>query len=59
MLPMSTKTELVMTGTLREWKHFFNLRALGTTGEPHPQAKEVALPLLEWFRGLYPDVFPS
>jgi len=59
VLPNSLKTELVMTGTLREWKHFFNLRALGTTGEPHPQAKEVALPLLEWFRGLYPDVFPS
>ena len=59
VLPTSTKTELVVTGTLREWKHFFNLRALGTTGAPHPQAKEVALPLLEWFRGLHPDVFTT
>lgn len=59
VLPTSTKTELVMTGTLREWKHFFNLRALGTTGEPHPQAKEVALPLLEMFRVGWPDVFPT
>lgn len=59
VLPTSTKTELIMTGTLREWKHFFNLRALGTTGEPHPQAKEVALPLLEMFKVGWPDVFPT
>ena len=59
VLPNSLKTELVMTGTLREWKHFFNLRALGTTGEPHPQAKEVAMPLLEMFRARWPDIFPA
>ncbi len=38
------KTELIMTGFVDEtgWKHFFNLRAKGTTGAPHPQAKELA-----------------
>lgn len=59
VLPTSLKTELVMTGTLRDWKHFLSLRALGATGMPHPQAKEVALPLLEFFRAGWPDVFPS
>ena len=57
VLPNSTKTELVVTGTLREWKHFFNLRALGMTGAPHPQAKEVAEPLMFFFQVGWPDVF--
>jgi len=46
VLPISVKTELVMTANMREWRHFFELRALGTTGAPHPQMVEVALPLL-------------
>lgn len=46
ILPTSVKTEVVMTANVREWKHFFKLRALGTTGKPHPQMLEVAVPLL-------------
>ena len=49
VLPNSLKTELVMTGFISDWKHFFDLRAIGTTGQPHPQAKELALPLLNEF----------
>ena len=49
VLPNSLKTELVMTGFVSDWKHFFDLRAIGTTGQPHPQAKELALPLLNEF----------
>lgn len=49
VLPNSLKTELVMTGFVSDWKHFFDLRAIGTTGQPHPQAKELALPLLNKF----------
>lgn len=49
VLPNSLKTELVMTANLREWEHFFKLRALGTTGKPHPQMAEVADPLLDEF----------
>lgn len=49
VLPNALKTELVMTGFVSDWKHFFDLRAMGTTGQPHPQAKELALPLLNEF----------
>ena len=49
VLPNSLKTELVMTGFVSDWKHFFDLRARGTTGAPHPQAKELAEPLMKEF----------
>ena len=38
-----------MTGFVSDWKHFFDLRALGTTGKPHPQAFELADPLMKEF----------
>ncbi len=57
VLPNSTKTEVVMTANLREWRHFFKLRALGTTGKPHPQMLEVTVPLLEDFKQMIPVVF--
>lgn len=57
VLPTSLKTEIVVTMNLREWRHFFNLRALGTTGKPHPQMKEIALPLLNHFKEVLPEVF--
>lgn len=47
VLPNSLKTEVVMTANLREWRHFLKLRAVGTTGKPHPQMQEVAIPLLK------------
>ena len=46
-----------MTMNLREWMHFFNLRALGTTGAPHPQMREVAEMLLKNFAEWLPEVF--
>lgn len=51
VLPNALKTELIMTGFVNEtgWKHFFDLRAKGTTGAPHPQAKELAEPLMREF----------
>lgn len=49
VLPNSLKTELVMTGFVDDWDYFFDLRARGTTGAPHPQAKELAEPLLTEF----------
>lgn len=57
VLNNSTKTEIVVTMNLREWIHFFNLRAVGTTGAPHPQMKESALPVLEAFAFALPEVF--
>lgn len=49
VLPNSLKTELVVTGFVSDWDHFFDLRARGTTGAPHPQAKELAEPLMKEF----------
>lgn len=49
VLPDSLKTELVVTGFVSDWNHFFDLRARGTTGAPHPQAKELAEPLMKEF----------
>ena len=46
-----------MTANLREWRHFFKLRALGTTGKPHPQMLEVTIPLLKNFKQMIPVVF--
>lgn len=54
VLPLDVNTELVHTAFVSDWKHFFNLRALGTTGAPHPDAKVLAMPLYMEFqqRGL-------
>lgn len=49
VLPNSLKTELVVTGFTSDWEKFFDLRARGTTGAPHPQAKELAEPLMKEF----------
>ena len=49
VLPNALKTELVVTGFVSDWNHFFDLRARGTTGAPHPQAKELAEPLMKEF----------
>ena len=50
ILPLDCNTELVHTAFISDWKHFFALRALGTTGAPHPDAKALALPLMEEFK---------
>ena len=54
VLPLDVNTELVHTAFVSDWKHFFNLRALGTTGAPHPDAMVLAMPLYMEFqqRGL-------
>lgn len=49
VLPNSLKTELIVTGFVSDWNHFFDLRARGITGAPHPQAKELAEPLMGEF----------
>ena len=51
ILPLATKCDMVMTGFVSDWKHFFELRDAASA---HPQAKELAHPLHETFiqRGL-------
>ena len=46
LLPLCTKTELVMTAFISDWEHFCSLR---TAGSAHPQARELAIPLQEEF----------
>lgn len=46
ILPNSLKTELVMTGFVDDWKHFFELRCASSA---HPQARELAEPLYSEF----------
>ena len=57
VLPLSTMTRMMMTANLREWRHFFKLRACGTTGNPHPQMLQVAVPLLGDFKRRVAVVF--
>ena len=54
ILPNSLKTEIVVTMNLREWRHFFRMRA---SKRAHPQMREVAMPLLIKMRELLPAVF--
>ena len=54
VLPNSLKTELVMTANLREWRHFFKLRA---DKAEHPQMKEIAIPMLADFKKQIPVIF--
>ena len=57
VLPLSLMTELVVTMNLREWRHFFKLRACGTSGKPHPQMLEIAVPMLRTFQKKIPIIF--
>ncbi|MDR2650004.1 MAG: FAD-dependent thymidylate synthase [Clostridiales bacterium] len=47
VLPVSVKTELVITGNAREWRHFFKRR---TDKAAHPQMRQVANMALEALR---------
>lgn len=52
VLPNALKTELVMTGFVSDWSHFFSLRTsiIAETGMPHPDASALADPLYKEFR---------
>ena len=44
VLPLSTKTDLIHTAFISDWKGFFKLRDANAA---HPQARELAAPLHE------------
>lgn len=52
VLPLDTKTELVHTAFIDDWKHFLDLRYHGTTGRPHPDAHQIASMLYEKLKEL-------
>ena len=54
ILPNSLKTEIIVTMNLREWRHFFKMR---TTEYAHPQMRQIARPMLDYFKKLIPIVF--
>ena len=49
VLPLCTKSEIVMTGYESDWEHFIDLRYNGTTGAPHPDMKRVAFFIAKFF----------
>lgn len=54
VLPNSLKTEVVMTASIREWRHFFKLRC---SPAAHPQMREVARMALHQFYTYMPELF--
>jgi thymidylate synthase (FAD) len=54
VLPNSLKTEIVMTANIREWRHFFTLRA---DKKSHPQMVALAADMLTGFRDAVPVLF--
>lgn len=42
VLPNATSTILNICMFNEDWEHFLNLRALGTTGKPHPDMKRIS-----------------
>lgn len=51
VLPLATKCDMVMTGFVSDWNHFFDLRTsiIAETGKPHPDASALADPLYKEF----------
>lgn len=47
-------SRIIVTGNLRNWRHFFIMR---TTKEAHPQMREVTIPLLAEFQSKIPILF--
>ena len=50
VLPLGTFSSVVYTGSILAWQHFFDLRALGTTGKPHPECQELAQHIMNLFK---------
>ena len=54
VLPNSLASKIIMTGNLRNWRHFLLMR---TTKESHPQMRQVTIPLLAEFQKAVPILF--
>lgn len=54
VFPNALASKILVTGNLRNWRHFFLMR---TTVETHPQMKEVTCPLLAKFQEFIPILF--
>jgi thymidylate synthase (FAD) len=60
VLPNSLKTEIVVKGNIREWRHALKLRC---SKRAHPQIQALMLPLLDELKNKIPvvfdDIFPA
>lgn len=54
VFPNALASRIIITGNLRNWRHFFIMR---TTKESHPQMRQVTIPLLAEFRAKIPILF--
>lgn len=54
VFPNALASRIMITGNLRNWRHFLNLR---TTKESHPQMRELTIPLLREFQEKIPIFF--
>lgn len=57
VLPLSTATEIVVTGNIREWRHFFNLRSSRKSTAAHPQIRSLCDKLLDELKSKIPVLF--
>lgn len=57
VLNNSVETQIMVTMNIREWRHFFKLRAEGVTGNPHPEMLQITIPMLKEFKNCIPVVF--
>jgi thymidylate synthase (FAD) len=55
ILPNSLKTEIVVSANFREWKHIFQLRAIGKGA--HPQMRDLMIPLYNYCKEQLPEIF--
>lgn len=54
VFPNALASRIIITGNLRNWRHFFIMR---TTREAHPQMRQVTIPLLKEFQEKIPILF--
>ena len=57
ILPNCLKTEIVVSGNYREWRHFLRLRAANSTGPAHPAMNKLMCPLLVELHDKIPVIF--
>lgn len=57
VLPTCLVTTILVTGNFREWRHFFELRALGRSGKPQSAMLDVASKLLKMAYEKFPVMF--
>jgi thymidylate synthase (FAD) len=54
VLPNATKTEIVITANIREWRHIFTLRCANAA---HPEMRGIMVPMRTKFANLWPVFF--